>query len=35
VTIWHLPDTPHTDGLAEHPEQWTSRVVSFLREELR
>jgi fermentation-respiration switch protein FrsA (DUF1100 family) len=35
VTIWHLPDTPHTDGLAEHPAAWTSRVVSFLREELR
>ena len=35
VSIWHLPDTPHTDALAEHREEWTSTVVDFLRDELR
>ena len=30
VTLWELPDTPHTAGLAEHPDEWTARVTAFL-----
>ena len=30
VEVWELPDTPHTQGLAEQPDQWEARVVAFL-----
>ncbi len=30
VTVWALPDTPHTAGLAEHPDEWAARVTAFL-----
>lgn len=35
VTVWELPDTPHIAALADHPEQWESRVVGFLDDALR
>jgi len=30
VDVWELPDTPHTQGLADEPEEWEARVVAFL-----
>jgi dienelactone hydrolase len=30
VSLWELPDTPHTAGLAEHPGEWAARVTAFL-----
>jgi hypothetical protein len=30
VEVWELPDTPHTQGLADQPDQWEARVVAFL-----
>jgi len=30
VEMWALPDTPHTQGLADEPDQWEARVVAFL-----
>jgi uncharacterized protein len=33
--LWELPDTPHTQGLARHPDQWSARVTAFLDSALR
>jgi pimeloyl-ACP methyl ester carboxylesterase len=30
VTIWKLPDTGHTSGLATHPAAWEAHVIGFL-----
>jgi hypothetical protein len=30
VTVWALPDTAHTAGLVEHPDEWAARVTAFL-----
>lgn len=30
VTLWELPDEPHTSGLSKHPIEWTIRVTGFL-----
>jgi hypothetical protein len=30
VELSELPDTPHTDGLVEHPREWEERVIGFL-----
>lgn len=29
VSLWELPDTPHTAGLAQHRDAWTARVTAF------
>jgi uncharacterized protein len=29
VSVWELPNTPHTAGLAEHRDEWTARVTAF------
>lgn len=29
VSLWELPDTPHTAGLAQHRDVWTARVTAF------
>lgn len=29
VSLWELPDTPHTAGLARHRDEWTARVTAF------
>ncbi len=34
VTIWEMPDTAHTAGLATHPTQWKQHVLAFLAEHL-
>jgi uncharacterized protein len=34
VEVWELPDTPHTQGLADEPDQWEARVVAFLDQAL-
>jgi hypothetical protein len=34
VEMWELPDTPHTQGLADEPDQWEARVVAFLDQAL-
>lgn len=34
VEVLALPDTPHTQGLREHPEQWRQRVLGVLDEAL-
>jgi hypothetical protein len=28
--VWALPDTAHTAGLVEHPDEWAARVTAFL-----
>jgi uncharacterized protein len=28
--LWELPDTPHTQALKRHPEEWATRVNAFL-----
>jgi uncharacterized protein len=35
VTVWELPDTPHTAALARHGAAWEARVIGFLDEALR
>jgi pimeloyl-ACP methyl ester carboxylesterase len=30
VTVWPVPDAPHTHGLATAPDEWTDRVTAFL-----
>jgi fermentation-respiration switch protein FrsA (DUF1100 family) len=30
VTVWELPDTAHTRGLATHPQEWEQWVGEFL-----
>jgi dienelactone hydrolase len=34
VEIWTVPGASHTDGLDTAPEEWTQRVVGFLRDAL-
>jgi hypothetical protein len=34
VTIWVVPDAPHTGGLAVSPSEWEDTVISFLTEAL-
>jgi pimeloyl-ACP methyl ester carboxylesterase len=34
VEVWELPDTPHTQGLADQPDEWEARVVDFLDQAL-
>ena len=34
VQLWELPDTPHTEGLTKHPQQWETRVVGFFNQTL-
>ena len=34
VELWVAPDTPHTAALRMHPDEWTTRVTSFLSEAL-
>ncbi|HEY5186395.1 MAG TPA: dienelactone hydrolase family protein [Actinomycetes bacterium] len=29
VSLWELPGTPHTAGLAQHRDEWTARVTAF------
>ncbi len=29
VSLWELPDTPHTGGLAQRRDAWTARVTAF------
>lgn len=31
ATLWYLPDTSHTNGLATHPRAYAARVGAFLR----
>jgi uncharacterized protein len=35
VTVWELPDTPHTGALDRHADEWESRVIGFLDDALR
>lgn len=35
VVLWELPDTGHTAGLRTHPDEYESRVISFLDTHLR
>ncbi len=30
VQLWSIPDSPHTGGLATHPQEWEARVTAFL-----
>jgi fermentation-respiration switch protein FrsA (DUF1100 family) len=30
IELWELPDTPHVGALAERPQEWEQRVVTFL-----
>ena len=30
LEVWRLPDTPHIQSLAVHPEEWEARVIGFL-----
>jgi uncharacterized protein len=30
VEVWVAPDTGHTDALDRHPDEWESRVTTFL-----
>jgi hypothetical protein len=30
VELWVVPDTGHTDALATHPDEWETRVTTFL-----
>jgi dienelactone hydrolase len=30
MEVWELPDTPHIESLARHPEEWETRVLGFL-----
>lgn len=32
--VWEIPDAGHTGGLATHPQEWTTRVTSFLDQAL-
>jgi uncharacterized protein len=32
VTVWDVPGSPHTGGLAQDPRGWEQRVVGFLEE---
>jgi uncharacterized protein len=34
VQIWELPDTPHIQALALHPDEWEARVIAFLDQAL-
>jgi len=35
VTLWQVPDAPHTGGLTTQPRRWEARVISFLDRALR
>jgi uncharacterized protein len=35
VTIWELPETPHTGALARHADEWETRVIGFFDDALR
>ena len=30
LEVWELPDTPHIQSLARHPDEWEERVIAFL-----
>jgi fermentation-respiration switch protein FrsA (DUF1100 family) len=30
LQIWDVPDAPHIESLARHPEEWEARVIGFL-----
>jgi hypothetical protein len=30
LDVWMLPDTPHIQALALHPDEWETRVIDFL-----
>ena len=34
VELLELPDTGHISGLATHPQQWETRVIDFLEQNL-
>lgn len=34
VTVWEVPATGHTRGIATHPQEWEQRVVEFLEQAL-
>jgi dienelactone hydrolase len=34
LDVWDVPDTPHIQSLARHPDEWEARVVGFLDETL-
>jgi dienelactone hydrolase len=34
MEVWELPDTPHIESLARHPDEWETRVMGFLESAL-
>ena len=34
LEVWDLPDTPHIQSLALHPDEWEARIIAFLDQAL-